>query len=104
MQWRLRCIRIEKLENRRGLTYDDNRTCLFDGKTLYREQMLFENKKYKVYTVNKHRVALNRDERECQNWQKWHKWQNKKSNRKNNGIKKGYSAQKDHVRKQEHTS
>ena len=60
-------MRIEKLENRRGLTYDDNRTCLFDGKTLHREQMLFENKKYKVYTVNKHRVALNRDERECQN-------------------------------------
>ena len=23
--------------------------------------MLFDNKKYKVYTVNKHKIALNRD-------------------------------------------
>ena len=25
------------------------------------EQMLFENKKHEVYTVNKHKIALNRD-------------------------------------------
>ena len=24
--------------------------------------MLFENKKYEVYTVNKHKIALNRDD------------------------------------------
>ena len=29
--------------------------------TVYREQMLFENKKHEVCTVNKHKIALNRD-------------------------------------------
>ena len=32
------------------------------GETIYREQMLFENKKHEVYTVNKHKIALNRDD------------------------------------------
>ena len=26
------------------------------------KQMLFENKKHEVYTVNKHKIALNRDD------------------------------------------
>ena len=45
-----------------GLTFNDYNTCLFDGETIYREQMLFENKKYEIYTVNKHKIALNRDD------------------------------------------
>ena len=45
-----------------GLTFDDYKTCLFDGETIYREQMLFENKKHEVYTVNKYKKALNRDD------------------------------------------
>ena len=45
-----------------GLTFDDYKTCLFDGKMIYTEQMLFENKKHEVYMVNKHRIALNRDD------------------------------------------
>ena len=44
-----------------GLTFDDYKTCLFDGETIYREQMLFGNKKHEVYSVNKHKIALNRD-------------------------------------------
>ena len=44
-----------------GLTLDDYKTCLFDGETVCREQMLFENKKHKVYTVNKYKITLNRD-------------------------------------------
>ena len=44
------------------LTFDDYKTCLFDDETIYREQMLFENKKHEVYTVNKHKIALNRDD------------------------------------------
>ena len=32
------------------------------GETIYREQTLFENKKHEVYTVNKHKIALNRDD------------------------------------------
>ena len=45
-----------------GLMFDDYKTCLFDGETVYREQMLFENKKHEVYTANKHKIALNRDD------------------------------------------
>ena len=45
-----------------GLTFDDYKACLFDGETIYREQMLFENKKHGVHTVNKHNIALNRDD------------------------------------------
>ena len=45
-----------------SLTLDDYKACLFDCKTIYREQMLFENKKHEVYTVNKHKIALNRDD------------------------------------------
>ena len=45
-----------------GLTFDGYKTCLFDGETIYREQMLFENKKHEVYTVNKYKIALNRDD------------------------------------------
>ena len=37
------------------------RPVLFDVKTVYRKQMLFENKKHEVYMVNKHKIALNRD-------------------------------------------
>ena len=44
------------------LTFDDYEACLFDGNTIYREQMLFQNKKHKVYTVNKHKIVLNRDD------------------------------------------
>ena len=45
-----------------GLKFDDPKTCLFDGETVYREQMLFKNKKHKFYTVNKHKITLNRDD------------------------------------------
>ena len=45
-----------------GLTFDDYKTCLFDGEMIYREQTLFENKKHEVYTVNKHKIALNSDD------------------------------------------
>ena len=41
--------------------FDDYKNCLFDSKTVYREQMLFENKKDEVYVVNKYKITLNRD-------------------------------------------
>lgn len=39
---------------------NDYKTCLFRGKTIYREQTLFENKKHVGYTVNKHKIVLKR--------------------------------------------
>ena len=57
-----RCKGTKKCVVAEGLTFDDYKTCLFDGKTVYREQMLFENKKHEVYTVNKHKKAMKRDD------------------------------------------
>ena len=45
-----------------GLTFDDYKTCLFDSETIYRRQMLFGNKNHEIYTVNKNKIALNRDD------------------------------------------
>ena len=33
----------------------------FNGETIYKEQMLLENKKHEVYTVNEYKIALNRE-------------------------------------------
>ena len=55
-----RCKRTKKCVVSEGLTFDDYKTCLFDGETIYRKQILFENKK--VNTVNKHKIGLNRDD------------------------------------------
>ena len=48
-----RCKGTKKCVVSEGLTFDDYKTCLFDGKTIYRGQMLFENKKHEMYTVSK---------------------------------------------------
>ena len=57
-----RCKGTKKCVISEGLTFDDYKTCLLDGETIYREQMLFANKKHEVYTVSKHNIALNRDD------------------------------------------
>ena len=57
-----RCKGTKKCVVGEGLTFEDYKTCLFDGETVYREQMLFEDKKHEVYMVNKHKVTLNRDD------------------------------------------
>ena len=44
----------------KSLTFDDCKTCIFDGKAVCRKQMLFENKK-QVFMVNKHKKALSRE-------------------------------------------
>ena len=54
-----RCKGTKKCVVAESLTFEDYKTCLFDGKTVYREQMLFENKEQKMYTVNKQKIALN---------------------------------------------
>ena len=56
-----RCKGTKKCVVAEGLTFDDYKTCLFAGKTIYKEQVLFENKKHEIYTVNKQKIALNRN-------------------------------------------
>ena len=57
-----RCKGTKKCVVAKNLTFNDYKTCLFEGKTIYREQLLFENKKHEIYTVNKTKIALNRDD------------------------------------------
>ena len=49
-----KCILTEKL------TYDNCKSCLFEGRTTYIDHILIENKKHEVYKINKHKAALNR--------------------------------------------
>ena len=57
-----KCKGTKKCVVAETLTFEDYKRCLFEGKTVYREQMLFEHKKHEVYTVNKCKIALNRDD------------------------------------------
>ena len=57
-----RCKGTNKCVATENLTFDDYKACLFDVNIIYREQMLVENKNNKVYTVNNHNIALNRDD------------------------------------------
>ena len=57
-----RCKGTKKCAIAETLTFEDYKRCLFDGKTVYREQVLFEHKNHEVYTVNKCKIALNRDD------------------------------------------
>ena len=56
-----RCKGTKKCVVSKGLTFVEYKACLFGGKTIYRWQMLFNNKEHEVYTVNKYKIALNRD-------------------------------------------
>ena len=57
-----RCKGAKKCAVAETLTFEDYKKCLFGGGTIYREQVLFEHKNHEVYTVNKCRIALNRDD------------------------------------------
>ena len=55
------CKGTKKFAVTENLTFDDYSSCLFDSKTIYREQMLFENKKHQLHSESKHKIDLNRD-------------------------------------------
>ena len=57
-----RCKGTENCVDVESITCDDYETCLFEGETIYREQVLFENNKHEMYTVNKHEIALVKDD------------------------------------------
>ena len=57
-----RCKGTKKCAVAETLSFEDYKRCLFDGKTVYREQVLFEHRNHDVSTVNKCKIALNRDD------------------------------------------
>ena len=57
-----KCKGTKKCVVAETLTFDDYKKCLFEGETMYREQVMFEHKDHEVFTVNKCKIALNRDD------------------------------------------
>ena len=56
------CKGTKKCVVKETLSYEDYKKCLESGKNVYRSQMLFQNKKHKIYTSNVNKIALNRDD------------------------------------------
>ena len=57
--------RNQKVCGEKTLDFDDYKKCLFnpvDGKSIYRRQLMFRNRKHEVHTVEVNKVALNRDD------------------------------------------
>ena len=57
-----KCKGIKKCVVEKSITFDDYKKCLFDGKNVYKNQLLFQNKKHDIFTVNINKLALNRDD------------------------------------------
>ena len=57
-----KCKGVKKCVVEKALSFDDYKRCLEDGKNIYREQILFQNKKHNVYTSAINKIALNRDD------------------------------------------
>ena len=50
---------------KKTLNFDDYTNCLFnpgESKSIYRQQLMFRNKKHEIHTVEVNKVALNRDD------------------------------------------
>ena len=59
-----RCKGIKKCLVKEALYFDDYKKCLFDlvGKSIYRSQLMFRNRKHEVHTVEVNKVALNKND------------------------------------------
>ena len=57
-----RCKGIKKCVVQKSITFDDDKKCLDSGKNMLKSQLLFQNKKHIIYTVNINKIALNKDD------------------------------------------
>ena len=55
-----RCKGTKKCALSESFTFGDYKACFFDGKTIHRRQMLFDNKNYKVVIVDKLKMIKQR--------------------------------------------
>ena len=53
---------IKKYVVKKTLTFVDYKTCLFNGSTEYRSQLMFRSAKHEVHTTEVNKVVLNRDD------------------------------------------
>ena len=57
-----KCKGIKKCIEKKTLTFEDYKTCLFSDSTEYRSQLMFRSAKHEVHTIEVNKVALNRDD------------------------------------------
>ena len=57
-----KCKGIKKCVVKKTLTFEDYKTCLFNGTTDYRSQLMFRSTNHEVHTIDINKVALNRDD------------------------------------------
>ena len=59
-----RCKGIKKCVVKKTLGFDDYKNCLLDAKSrsIYRQQLMFRNRKHEVPAVKVNKAALNRDD------------------------------------------
>ena len=49
---------VKKCVVKKTLRFDDYKKCLDDGENVYRQQMMFRNKKHDVFTMNVNKIAV----------------------------------------------
>ena len=54
-----KCKRIKKCVVKKTITFDDYKACLFEGRNLYKSQLLFRSNKHEIRTLEVNKLALN---------------------------------------------
>ena len=54
-----KCKGIKKYVIKKMITFDDYKTCLFEGRNLYKSQLLFRSDKHEIKTLEVNKLALN---------------------------------------------
>ena len=53
---------IKECVVRKTITFEDYKNCLFSGETSYRSQLMFRSLKHKIQTLERNKLALNKDD------------------------------------------
>ena len=54
-----KCRGIKKCVVKKTITFEDYKKCLFEGRNLYKSQLLFRSNKHEVKTLEVNKLALN---------------------------------------------
>ena len=54
-----KCKGIKKCVMKKTITFDDYKDCLFEGRNLYKSQLLFRLDKHEIRTLEVNKLALN---------------------------------------------
>ena len=57
-----KCKGIKKCVAKKTTSFEDYKTCLFDGEASYRSQLMFRSSKHEVRTLEVNKLGLSRDD------------------------------------------